>query len=99
MMRGQRNCPTFTSLGLWSWLVTGEDPGVGHTQSGGLQDLITEVQDVDPVEQLTLSWRTNDHFCLDLRSPVNTHHMSRSQLTSAPEETDPECSPEENYRV
>ena len=46
---------TFAPHGLRSRLVTGEDPGARGPHGGGLQDLIAEVQDVDPVEELTLA--------------------------------------------
>ena len=45
----------FAPHGLRPGLVTGEDPGAGGPHCGTLQDLITEVQDVDPVEELALA--------------------------------------------
>ena len=45
----------FAPHGLRTWLITGEDPGAGGANCGALQDLITEVQDVDPVEELALA--------------------------------------------
>ena len=56
--RGEVECPQHQLLaphGLRPGLVTGEDPGPGSPDCGALQDLITEVQDVDPVEELTLA--------------------------------------------
>ena len=40
-------------LGLGPGLVAGQDPGPRLTGCGGLEDLITEVEDVNPMIQLT----------------------------------------------
>ena len=42
-------------LGLGPGLVAGQDPGPCLTGCGGLEDLITEVEDVNPVIQLTFT--------------------------------------------
>ena len=42
-------------LGLGPGLVAGQDPGPRLTGCGGLEDLITEVEDVNPVIQLTFT--------------------------------------------
>ena len=39
------------------WLVTGQHPGPRGADSGRLKDVITEVKNINPVVQLTLSWR------------------------------------------
>ena len=46
-------CP----LGLDLRLVTSEYPGAGLSGSGRLQDLIADIEDVDPVIQLTFTCR------------------------------------------
>ena len=45
----------FAPHSLRSRLITGKDPGAGCPDCGAFQDLITQVQDVDPVEELTLA--------------------------------------------
>ena len=45
----------FAPQGLRAGLVTGEDPGARGPHCGALQDLIAQVQDVDPVEELALA--------------------------------------------
>ena len=42
-------------LGLGPGLVTRQHPGPGLAGRGGLEDLITEVEDVNPVIQLTFT--------------------------------------------
>ena len=51
-------------LGLGPGLVAGQDPGPRLAGRGGLEDLIAEVEDVNPVIQLTFTCSNN----LDSRS-------------------------------
>ena len=46
-------------LGLGPGLVAGQNPGARLTVRGGLEDLITEVEDVNPVLQLTCTCSNN----------------------------------------
>ena len=46
-------------LGLGPGLVAGQNPGSRLAGRGGLQDLIAEVEDVNPVIQLTFTWSNN----------------------------------------
>ena len=51
-------------LGLGPGLITGQNPGPSLAGRGGLEDFIAEVEDVNPVIQLTFTWSNN----LDSRS-------------------------------
>lgn len=46
-------------LGLGPRLITGQNPGPSLAGRGGLEDLIAEVEDVNPVIQLTFTWSNN----------------------------------------
>ena len=43
-------------LGLLSWLVAGQDPGPWLPCCGCLKDVITEVENVNPVVKLTFTY-------------------------------------------
>ena len=49
-------------LSLGPGLVAGQDPGSRLTGRGGLEDLIAEVEDVNPVIQLTFTCSNNLEF-------------------------------------